>query len=46
MKLILIIILIISLTGCKLAHMTYSCEYYGCNDGFIPGCMQKHKNSN
>jgi len=32
---------LVFLTSCKLAHMTYSCEYYGCNDGLIPGCMQE-----
>lgn len=46
MKLILTISLFVLLTGCKLAHLTSSCGYYGCNDGFVPGCMQKHKNSN
>ena len=39
MKLILTICLIISLTGCKLAHMTYSCEYYDCGN-IIPAAPE------
>jgi len=39
MKLILTIILIISLTGCKLAHTTYNCDHYGCGN-IIPAAPE------